>query len=357
MQIFKNDCYLKAAFREKVNRTPIWIMRQSGRYLPEYQNIKKKSGDFLSLCLNVELASQATLLPIKLFPLDAAIIFSDILIIPYAMGMHLTFLNDFGPCFLNPIQSRFDMEKLIIPHPEEHMHYVLKIIQTVCHEIAYQVPLIGFAGSPWTLACYMLEGNLKKSFSKIKKMLYESPKDLHFLLKKLTDSVILYLNAQINAGINAVIIFDTWGGILNREKYKECSLFYIQKIIKKLSLVKNEYKIPVTVFTKNSNGWLKDIVTSGCDVIALDWSVDMELARKQVGKHVSLQGNMDPYVLYSENSYIQKETDLILSQFGFGEGHIFSLGHGILPDTDPKKVQFLVDSVHQLSKKYHQKIY
>ncbi|AFA41089.1 uroporphyrinogen decarboxylase [Wigglesworthia glossinidia endosymbiont of Glossina morsitans morsitans (Yale colony)] len=357
MQIFKNDCYLKAAFRKKVNKTPIWIMRQSGRYLPEYQNIKKKAGDFLSLCLNVELASQATLLPINLFSLDAAILFSDILIVPYAMGMNLTFLNDFGPCFLNPIKSRFDMEKLIVPHPEEHMNYVLKIIKIVCHEISYKIPLIGFSGSPWTLACYMIEGNAKKNFSKIKKMLYENPKDLHFLLKKLTDSVILYLNAQINAGVSAIVIFDTWGGILNRKKYKKFSLFYIQKIIKQLSLIKNEYKIPVTVFTKNANAWLKDIVSSGCDVIALDWSVDIQKALKKVGKYVALQGNMDPHVLYAEENYIQKETDLILSRFGFREGHIFSLGHGILPDTDPKKVKFLVDSVHQLSQKYHQKIY
>uniref|UniRef100_A0A1A9UKD7 Uroporphyrinogen decarboxylase (URO-D) domain-containing protein n=1 Tax=Glossina austeni TaxID=7395 RepID=A0A1A9UKD7_GLOAU len=240
-----------------------------------------------------ELASQATLLPINLFSLDAAILFSDILILPYAMGMNLTFLNNFGPCFLNPIQSRFDMEKLIIPHPEEHMNYVLQIIQVVCREINYKIPLIGFSGSPWTLACYMIE-----------------------------DSVILYLNAQINAGVSAIVIFDTWG-----------------------------------VFTKNSNAWLKDIVTSGCDVIALDWNVDIQKAQKQVGKHVALQGNMDPYVLYAKKTYIYKETDLILSQFGFREGHIFSLGHGILPDTDPDKVKFLIDSVHQLSLKYHQKIY
>ncbi|KAI9576935.1 hypothetical protein GQX74_015803 [Glossina fuscipes] len=251
MQIFKNNHYLKAAFREKVHQTPIWIMRQS------------------------DLSSQAALLPINHFSLDAAIMFSDILILPYAMGMDIKFLNDFGPKFLNPIKSRYDIEKLLIPNPEEHINYVLKMIQIVSYEINNKIPLIGFAGSPWTLACYMLE--------------------------------------------------------------------------------ENTYKIPVTIFTKNSNQWLKDIANSGCDVIALDWSIDIQKARKQVGSHVALQGNMDPHVLYAKKNYIKKEIELILSKFGFGEGHIFSLGHGILPDTDPKKIKFLVDSVHHLSQKYHQK--
>ncbi|MDQ1237427.1 MAG: uroporphyrinogen decarboxylase [Wigglesworthia glossinidia] len=355
MQIFKNNHYLKAAFREKVHQTPIWIMRQSGRYLPEYNKIKKKSGDFLSLCLNSDLSSQAALLPINHFSLDAAIMFSDILILPYAMGMDIKFLNDFGPKFLNPIKSRYDIEKLLIPNPEEHINYVLKMIQIVSYEINNKIPLIGFAGSPWTLACYMLEENVKKSFTKIKKILYENPKDLHFLLKKLTKSIILYLNAQIHSGVNAIIIFDTWGGILEQKKYKEFSLYYIKKIIKKLLLIQKTYKIPVTIFTKNSNQWLKDIANSGCDVIALDWSIDIQKARKQVGSHVALQGNMDPHVLYAKKNYIKKEIELILSKFGFGEGHIFSLGHGILPDTDPKKIKFLVDSVHHLSQKYHQR--
>ncbi|BAC24654.1 hemE [Wigglesworthia glossinidia endosymbiont of Glossina brevipalpis] len=355
MQFFENDSYLRSALRKSVKRTPIWIMRQSGRYLKEYQSIKKQAKDFLSLCKTPDLSSKAALIPIKKFSLDAAIIFSDILILPYAMGMDVNFYENLGPSFLNPISSISDMKNLNVPDPEKNLKYVLDSIKIICKELDKKIPLIGFSGSPWTLACYMIEGKCNKIFSKIKKMIYQNSKELHFLLKKITNSIILYLNSQIIYGVNAIIIFDTWGGILTEEKYCEYSLHYMSLIIKNLFCKYKGNKIPVTIFTKNGGQWIKKIAKSGCDVIALDWSVDIEYARKQVNGKIAIQGNMDPFELYGSFSSIEEETNKILSKFGYNSGHIFSLGHGIYKDTPPENVNFLIESVHNLSKKYHKK--
>lgn len=349
----KNDLLLKSIKKQNIDRTPIWLMRQAGRYLPEYQAVRKQAGDFLSLCKNPQLACEVTLQPLDRFDLDAAIIFSDILTIPDAMGCGLEFIEHEGPIFQFPIKNLQDIHKLHNVEPEEDLSYVMQAIELTQKELQGKVPLIGFSGSPWTIATYMVEGGTSKNFSCIKKLLYQDPQILHLLLEKLTITAIDYLNAQIRAGVNVVMIFDTWGGILSPHNYQNFSLQYMQKILSSLTLSSTGEKIPTILFTKNGGLWLDKISESGCDVIGLDWTIDIGKARQEVGAKVALQGNLDPTVLYGKPEQITAEVKRILSAYGEGSGHIFNLGHGILPDVPIENVTVLVNSVHELSRSYH----
>lgn len=349
----KNDRYIKALLRQPVDMTPIWMMRQAGRYLPEYKATRAEAGDFMSLCRNAELACEVTLQPLRRYQLDAAILFSDILTIPDAMGLGLSFGAGEGPKFANPISTKADILQLPIPDPEQELQYVMNAVRTIRRELKGEVPLIGFSGSPWTLATYMVEGGSSKAFTKIKKMLYSEPHLLHQLLDKLADAVILYLNAQIKAGAQAVMVFDTWGGVLAHQAYTEFSLQYMHKIVNELIRENEGKKVPVTLFTKGGGLWLEAIADTGCDAIGLDWTVDLAQARARVGHKVALQGNMDPSVLYATPARIVQEVRTILAAFGAGSGHIFNLGHGIHQDVPVESPKILVDSVHQYSQQYH----
>jgi uroporphyrinogen decarboxylase len=345
----KNDRLLRAIRRQPVDKTPIWIMRQAGRYLPEYRSTREKAGSFLKLCKTPELACEVTLQPLKRFPLDAAIVFSDILTIPDAMGLGLHFIEGEGPVFARPLRSEKDIEELIIPDPEISLNYVLDTIRMITYELAGKIPLIGFCGSPWTLAAYMVEGSANKSFSMIMAMLNEQPQLLHRLLHKLAIAVSMHLSAQIDAGAQVVMIFDTWGGMLNTLQYQEYSLSYMQQIIARLTAKKN--LAPIILFTKSGGQWLELIAQSGCDVISVDWSVNLREARQRTGNKIALQGNLNPSILCQSEKIIRAEVARILAEYGSGAGHIFNLGHGITPDVPPEHVAVLVDAVHTLSEK------
>jgi uroporphyrinogen decarboxylase len=353
MSPLKNDSYLRALLRQPVERTPVWMMRQAGRYLPEYRELRAKAGDFMSVCTNPELACEVTLQPLRRFDLDAAILFSDILTIPDAMGLGLYFETGEGPRFKKTIESKADVLQLPIPDPEQELRYVMDAVRTIRRELNGDVPLIGFSGSPWTLATYMIEGGSSKTFGKIKKMAFAEPEILHMLLDKLADSVILYLNAQIAAGAQAVQIFDTWGGILTPRDYKEFSLTYMDKIVKGLTRENDGRKVPVVLFTKNGGMWIEDIAATGCDGIGIDWTIDMGNARKRVGDTVALQGNMDPAMLHASHGRIRSEVQHILDSYGQGSGHVFNLGHGITPDVSPENAGVFIDAVHELSAASH----
>lgn len=353
MTTLKNDRYLKALLREPVDMTPVWMMRQAGRYLPEYKATRAIAGDFMSLCRNADLACEVTLQPLRRYALDAAILFSDILTIPDAMGLGLSFGAGEGPKFARPITNKADIDNLPIPDPEGELQYVMNAVRTIRRELKGEVPLIGFSGSPWTLATYMVEGGSSKAFTKIKKMLYTEPHLLHALLDKLADSVILYLNAQIKAGAQAVMVFDTWGGVLAHKDYEEFSLRYMHKIVDGLIRENEGRKVPVTLFTKGGGLWLEKMAETGCDALGLDWTVDIADARKRVGHKVALQGNMDPSVLYASPERIQQEVKAILAGFGNGSGHVFNLGHGIHLDVPTESPKIFVDSIHEFSKAYH----
>lgn len=353
MTQLKNDRYLKALLREPVDMTPVWMMRQAGRYLPEYKATRAQAGDFMSLCRNADLACEVTLQPLRRYALDAAILFSDILTIPDAMGLGLSFGVGEGPKFARPIENKSQVENLPIPDPEGELQYVMNAVRTIRRELKGEVPLIGFSGSPWTLATYMVEGGSSKAFTKIKKMMYAEPHILHALLDKLADSVILYLNAQIKAGAQAVMVFDTWGGVLAHEEYKIFSLQYMQKIVEGLIRENEGRKVPVTLFTKGGGLWLEAIAETGCDAVGLDWTVDIRDAKKRVGHKVALQGNMDPSVLYAPAARIEQEVQNILAGFGEGSGHVFNLGHGIHQDVPTESPKVFVDAVHEFSKQYH----
>jgi uroporphyrinogen decarboxylase len=344
---------IRALFRQPVDRTPVWIMRQAGRYLPEYLEVRKKAKDFLTLCKTPELACQVTLQPLSRFPLDAAIIFSDILTIPDAFNMGLYFAEGEGPRFLKPICNAADIVKLPDLDPEIELRYVMDAIRMAKRELNNKVPLIGFAGSPWTIATYMIEGQSSKSFSKIKKMLYSEPKLLHQLLSKLSTNITRYINAQIMAGADAVMLFDTWGGILSYENYLEFSLQYMEDIVKNTLRVNGDKKVPIILFTKNSGQALEAIAATGCDALGIDWTTSLSRARHLVGMKVALQGNLDPAVLYAEPDCIQKEVNRVLAEYGSGSGHVFNLGHGINPDTDPEKLATMINAVHTESTQYH----
>ena len=353
MTQLKNDRYLKALLREPVDMTPVWMMRQAGRYLPEYKATRAQAGDFMSLCRNADLACEVTLQPLRRYALDAAILFSDILTIPDAMGLGLSFGAGEGPKFARPIENKIQVDNLPIPDPEGELQYVMNAVRTIHRELKGEVPLIGFSGSPWTLATYMVEGGSSKAFTKIKKMMYADPQLLHALLDKLADSVILYLNAQIKAGAQAVMVFDTWGGVLAHEEYKTFSLQYMQKIVEGLIRENEGRKVPVTLFTKGGGLWLEAIADTGCDAVGLDWTVDIREAKKRVGHKVALQGNMDPSVLYAPAARIEQEVKNILAGFGEGSGHVFNLGHGIHQDVPTESPKVFVDAIHELSKQYH----
>ena len=353
MTQLKNDRYLKALLREPVDMTPVWMMRQAGRYLPEYKATRAQAGDFMSLCRNADLACEVTLQPLRRYALDAAILFSDILTIPDAMGLGLSFGAGEGPKFARPIEHKIQVDNLPIPDPEGELQYVMNAVRTIRRELKGEVPLIGFSGSPWTLATYMVEGGSSKAFTKIKKMMYADPQILHALLDKLADSVILYLNAQIKAGAQAVMVFDTWGGVLAHEEYKTFSLQYMQKIVEGLIRENEGRKVPVTLFTKGGGLWLEAIADTGCDAVGLDWTVDIREAKKRIGHKVALQGNMDPSVLYAPAARIEQEVKNILAGFGEGSGHVFNLGHGIHQDVPTESPKVFVNAIHEFSKQYH----
>lgn len=347
----KNDTYLRALRREPVSYTPVWMMRQAGRYLPEYRQIREKAGDFLTLCKTPDLACEVTLQPLRRFELDAAILFSDILVIPEAMGLELTFLEGEGPAFPHPIRTMAAIEKLPIPDPCLSLSYVTDTIRLVKrHDDT--VPLIGFSGSPWTLACYMVEGGASALFPVMKQMIYTAPETAHILLQKLSEAIICYLSAQIEAGVDAIQIFDTWGGILSTGAYQTFSLHYLTKIIARL---KQQYpSIPTVIFTKYGGGWLEAIAETDCSAVGLDWTIDLDKARARIGHKVALQGNLDPMILLSNPETIVQEVRQLLAQYGRGSGHVFNLGHGIERYTPIEHVQCLVKSVHDFSPLYHQ---
>jgi len=353
MSDLKNDRYIRALLKQEVDKTPVWMMRQAGRYLPEYKATRAQAGDFMSLCRNADLACEVTLQPLRRFDLDAAILFSDILTIPDAMGLGLYFSEGEGPRFERPICCKKDVENLIMPDPEGELQYVMNAVRTIRRDLKGEVPLIGFSGSPWTLATYMVEGSGSKFFTKIKKMAFAEPQTLHLLLDKLADSVIDYLNAQIAAGAQSVMVFDTWGGILSPRDYKDFSLQYMAKIVDGLMRNYDGQKIPVTLFTKNGGQWIEQIADTGCDAIGLDWTIDIKEARARVGSRVALQGNMDPSMLYASPERIRQEVATILEGYGKGAGHVFNLGHGIHLDVPPENAKIFVDAVHELSGIYH----
>lgn len=349
----KNDRLLRAMRRQPVDKTPIWIMRQAGRYLPEYRKLRERAGDFMTLCKTPELACEVTLQPLARFDLDAAILFSDILTIPDAMGLGLSFETGEGPVFANPVRCRKDIDRLPEIDSEDALSYVVEAVKLIKRDLEDKVPLIGFSGSPWTIACYMIEGGSSKSFSKVKGLLYQDPKAMQCLLAKLTDAVTDYLNAQIRAGVDAVMIFDTWGSILTTANYKAYSLANMREILGALVPNADGQPVPTTLFTKGGGHWLKHMLDSGADCLGLDWTFQLKVAKEVVAGKVALQGNIDPCVLYGSEETIHKAVSRTLSQFGHAPGHVFNLGHGILPDIEPEKVKFLVDMVHEISGHYH----
>lgn len=354
MTALKNDRFLRALLKQPIDVTPVWMMRQAGRYLPEYRATRGRAGDFMSLCMNPELACEVTLQPLERYPLDAAILFSDILTIPDAMGLGLYFETGEGPRFKKRIESAADIEALPIPDPEADLGYVMNAVRTIRRELNGRVPLIGFSGSPWTLATYMVEGGSSKDFRRSKAMLYDNPHAMHNLLDKLARSVTAYLNGQIQAGAQAVQIFDTWGGNLSSAAYQEFSLAYMRRIVDGLIREREGRKIPVILFTKNGGLWLESMAASGADALGLDWTCDIGDARSRVGDKVALQGNMDPAVLYAKPDAIRSEVARILARYGKGSGHVFNLGHGITPEVDPAHAGAFIEAVHELSASYHE---
>tara|TARA_B100000809_G_scaffold222351_1_gene231248 strand:+ start:1872 stop:2930 length:1059 start_codon:yes stop_codon:yes gene_type:complete len=349
MTDLKNDRFLRALARQPVDKTPVWMMRQAGRYLPEYRQVRAQAGDFMSLCKNTELACEVTLQPLERFELDAAILFSDILTIPDAMGLGLYFAEGEGPKFRKPVRTEADIDQLQVINTASDLGYVTDAVSMIRRELNGRVPLIGFSGSPWTLATYMIEGQSSRDFVRAKTMLYTQPEVLHQLLEKLSLSVIDYLNAQILAGAQVVQIFDTWGGALSHDAYLEFSLDYMKKIVDGLIKHADGRDVPVILFTKGGGHWLEAMADSGCDCLGLDWTVDIGAAKDRVGSKVALQGNMDPAVLRSDRSGIESEVKTILKSFGEGQGHVFNLGHGITPDINPDNVKIFIDAVHQFS--------
>ena len=349
----KNDRFLKALMREPVDVTPVWMMRQAGRYLPEYRATRKQAGNFMNLCQSPELACEVTLQPLRRYPLDAAILFSDILTIPDAMGQGLYFEEGEGPRFRKVIRSEADVEQLPEIKTENDLTYVTDAVALIRRELNGSVPLIGFSGSPWTLATYMIEGGGSKDFRVAKEFMYNNPEAMHLLLNKLADAVIDYLNSQITAGAQAVQIFDTWGGILTTTNYLDYSLAYMKKIVSNLINENEGRSVPIILFTKNGGLWLESIADSGANAVGLDWTIEIGKARERIGERCALQGNMDPSILYASPQAIQAEVGNILASFGNGNGHVFNLGHGITPEVNPDNVSAFVDAVHELSEQYH----
>ena len=349
MTELKNDRFLRALMREPVDMTPVWMMRQAGRYLPEYRATRALAGDFLGLCMNPERACEVTLQPLQRYPLDAAILFSDILTIPDAMGLGLYFEEGEGPRFRKPLRTEKDIAALAVVKPEKDLPYVIDAVSLIRRELNGSVPLIGFSGSPWTLATYMIEGGSSKDFRRTKTMLYDQPQVLHQLLSVLADSVAAYLNAQIVAGAQAVQIFDTWGGALSHAAYREFSLDYMTRIVSQLQREADGRRVPVILFTKGGGQWLEAMAASRCDALGLDWTTDIGLARQRVGATVALQGNMDPSILHAKPAVIRAEVKRILESYGDHPGHVFNLGHGITPEVLPEHAGVFIEAVHEYS--------
>lgn len=349
----KNDLLIRALLRQPVARTPVWIMRQAGRYLPEYRELREQAGDFMSLCSNPELACEVTLQPLRRFPLDAAILFSDILTIPDAMGLGLYFETGEGPKFERPVRRAGDVHKLAVPDVADKLGYVFEAVSLIRRELDGSVPLIGFAGSPWTVATYMVEGGSSREFLHILGLAAEQPKLLDQLLDTVARATIDYLNAQIEAGVQTVMIFDTWGGALARDDYRRFSLQRMQQILDGLHRERDGQTIPVILFTKGAGERLTDMAQTGCDALGVDWTTDLETARQLTDDKVALQGNLDPAILRESPEAIEEGVAEVLASYGEGAGHIFNLGHGITPDVDPDNLGILVEAVHRLSPQFH----
>lgn len=349
----KNDVFLRALLREETPRTPLWMMRQAGRYLPEYRATRAKAGSFLNLCMTPELACEVTLQPLRRFALDAAILFSDILTIPHALGLGLEFEAGEGPRIDRPVRSARDIDALRTLDPERDLRYVMDAVRLIRRELDGRVPLIGFAGSPWTVGTYVVEGSGSKNFQHIKGMLYGAPQELHRLLAHLTRATIDYLNAQIAAGAQAVMVFDTWGGALAPAAYREFSLRYLRDIVAGLRREADGRRVPVILFTKGGGAWLADMADTGADALGVDWTTDLATARQTVQDRVALQGNLDPSVLYAPPAAIRDQVARVLASYGKGHGHVFNLGHGIHPDVLPERAAAMVEAVHELSPPYH----
>lgn len=348
----QNDTFLRALLRQPTEHTPVWLMRQAGRYLPEYRATRERAGSFLGLAKNPDYATEVTLQPLERFPLDAAILFSDILTVPDAMGLGLYFADGEGPKFERPLRTEQDVKALQVPDLDS-LDYVFKAVTQIRTELNGRVPLIGFSGSPWTLACYMVEGGGSKEFHTIKKMLYNRPDLMHHILAINATSVAQYLNAQIDAGAQAVMIFDSWGGALADGAYQEFSLAYMQQVVAQLKRDKDGVKIPAIVFTKGGGQWIEQIADIGADAVGLDWTVNLTRARQLVGHKVGLQGNLDPAILFASPEQIRAEVAKVLNAFGTpsaGTGHVFNLGHGISQFTPPESVAAMVEAVHSMSR-------
>jgi uroporphyrinogen decarboxylase len=354
MAELKNDLLLRALMREPVSRTPMWIMRQAGRYLPEYRETRARAGDFMSLCRNPELACEVTMQPLRRYALDAAILFSDILTVPDAMGLGLYFVTGEGPKFRNPLQTVDAIRGLRVPDVEKSLGYVFDAVRTIRRELDGQVPLIGFAGSPFTCGTYMVEGGSSREFPTIKGLAKESPEALDELMDKVAETTIEYLNAQIEAGAQAVQIFDTWGAALDPDDFRRFSLASMQKIVDGLTREKDGRRVPVILFTKGAGELLRDLADTGCDALGVDWTTDLATAREYVQDKVALQGNLDPATLRESPEVIREGVARTLASYGKGPGHVFNLGHGITPDIDPDNVSVLVDAVHEMSPQYHE---
>lgn len=351
----KNDTFLRALLRQPTEYTPLWLMRQAGRYLPEYCATRKRAGSFLGLAKNPDYATEVTLQPLDRYALDAAILFSDILTVPDAMGLGLYFADGEGPKFERPLRDEKAVMALQMPQPGS-LQYVFDAVTQIRSELNGRVPLIGFSGSPWTLACYMVEGGGSADFRTVKTMLYNRPDLMHHILKTNAAAVAEYLNAQIEAGAQAVMLFDTWGGVLADGIYQQFSLHYLQEVMRQLKREHEGTKIPAIVFTKGGGLWLEQIADIGADAVGLDWTVNLAQARARVGHKVALQGNLDPNVLFAGPEQIRAEVSKLLNSFGqhaAGSGHVFNLGHGISQFTPPESVSVLVDAVHEFSRPLH----
>ena len=348
----QNDTFLRACRRQATDYTPLWLMRQAGRYLPEYKATRAQAGSFMGLATNVDYATEVTLQPLERFPLDAAILFSDILTVPDAMGLGLTFAEGEGPRFAKNVRDEAAVAELAVPDMDK-LRYVFDAVTSIRKALNGRVPLIGFSGSPWTLATYMVEGGTSKEFRIAKGMLYDDPGRMHELLEKVTRAVTAYLNAQVAAGAQALMLFDTWGGALSTRAYQEFSLAYMARVVEGLTRVAEGRRVPVILFTKGGASWLEDMAGSGCDALGVDWTLEIGEARRRVGDRVALQGNMDPSVLYASPEKIRAEVATILASYGPGTGHVFNLGHGVHPQVRPEHVGVFVEAVHELSRPYH----
>ncbi len=349
----KNDAFLRALLRQPTEYTPLWMMRQAGRFLPEYRETRKRAGSFLGLCKSPDFATEVTMQPLDRYPLDAAILFSDILTVPDAMGLGLYFSDGEGPKFERPLRDEASIMALRAPDVERDLRYVTDAVSQIRKTLDGRVPLIGFSGSPFTLSCYMVEGGSSDDYAKVKTLMYSEPKLMHHILEVTSGAVIAYLNAQIEAGAQAVMIFDSWGGMLSHSAYHEFSLAYMQRIVDGLIKEKDGVRIPNIIFTKGGGLWIESIANTGCDAIGLDWTMDIGVARQKVGSKVALQGNLDPAVLFASPDAIRSEVEKVLGSYGFGSGHVFNLGHGISQHTNPEHVAAMVAAVHELSRKYH----